>query len=780
MFNEKQKSVVEAPLGSYMVVAGAGTGKTRVLTGRVAYLIRVLKAEPQSILALSFTRKAANEMKARVKAVLGGRSLRGAQICTFHSFCVRLLRREDVRLSAGIKTDWQIMDSVDQKAMVKTIISNLVNSASVVDSSSVLPILKVDEVLKFISFEKQSMRRALVGEAKMAWLLQCPTLELLKYEMLVTCYGEYERIAHDQGLLDFDELLLSVYEVLAKDPQTRGRLASIYRHILVDEFQDTNELQFRVLYLIGRASYVIAVGDDDQAIYGWRGARPENLRQFRDAWPRVQAHTLDQNYRSTKNILDKANNLIAFNRERLPKELWTENDEGEEVIVLGPQNDLQPATDRTHRSPTTTRSTNNPMDSVPQVIKRHLSQNQTWKYSDISVLYRKNKEAMALEQAMLFAKLPYIIVGGVSFFERKEIRDAMNLLRFSANPEIGRNVLKVLEAKFLGKGIGAKALQQVKQIHAGSGLTLWQACRQKIDVLAPVLAGLLRKLEALLGSLAGMAVAEQVRFLMAESGIVEHYKGVMVKEREKAIKEWKTRGFTEEQIADHLADHKLNDRMYHLDTLVRLASNYQNDLMDESLDEAPSLNGYIDSICVDNVSEGTSKDSNKISLMTIHKSKGLEFMMVVVINVVERNIPLVTRPTETLEEERRLFYVALTRGMRKVVIHCPFRSVSQFVGEMNGNETNENETNGNETNGNEASETSTPRQQRTPAVMMAQRYGIQRSVPYTFAMPLKTAVSVKPKSEVEQKPQKTAKTPRQSLLKLEESELKVLSVPGHS
>src|SRR5580765_5503931 len=494
--NDAQRAAVTAPLGPVLVLAGAGSGKTRVLTHRIAWVIQAEGASPHGILAVTFTNKAAAEMRGRVERLLGipGSAL---WIGTFHGIAHRLLRihwRE-----ANLVQAFQIMDSEDQQRLIKKLIK-----AAELDDARWIP----REVQWFINNNKDEGRRP----------------QHLKHgddptrTQLIRLYAQYEQACARAGVVDFAELLLRAFELWRDNAAVLAHYQRRFRHVLVDEFQDTNSIQYAWLRLLapatanaqGQTSYPFVVGDDDQSVYAFRGARAENLQLFRRDYASAQLFRLEQNYRSTGTILEAANGLIAHNANRLGKKLWTDGARGEPIHVYTAFNERDEAEFVTHR------------------IREHAAQGGLRR--EVAILYRSNAQSRVFEEAFLSARVPYRVYGGLRFFERAEIKDALAYLRLIANRDDDGSFERVVNLP--PRGIGARTLDQLRERARGAGSSLWRAAGALLSDAAgagagrtaPALNGFLALIERLARDVGGLVLHEQVDLVINNSGLIEHHR----------------------------------------------------------------------------------------------------------------------------------------------------------------------------------------------------------------------------------------------------------------
>ncbi|HEY4209867.1 MAG TPA: DNA helicase II [Steroidobacteraceae bacterium] len=606
--NDAQRAAVTAPMGPVLVLAGAGSGKTRVLTHRIVYLIQAEGVSPHSILAVTFTNKAAAEMRGRIEALLGmpGSSL---WIGTFHGLAHRLLRlhwRE-----ANLVQSFQILDAEDQQRLIKKLIR-----ARELDESRWVP----REVQWFINSNKDEGRRP--KELKDG---SDPTRR-----QLIQLYVDYEEACARAGVVDFAELLLRAYELWRDNPSLLAHYRRRFRHVLVDEFQDTNAIQYGWLTLLARSTadtqtFPFAVGDDDQSIYRWRGARVENLHRYRRDYPDTQMFKLEQNYRSTSAILSAANGLIANNTGRLGKNLWTSGDKGDPIRLYAAFNERDEAEFVTHRI----------RDWVAHGGNRR----------EIAVLYRSNAQSRVFEEAFISGRIPYKVYGGLRFFERAEIKDALAYLRLVSNRQDDQSFERVINLPT--RGVGPKSLDIIREHAKGAGSPLWEAAGACIgDALGPkgtAVHGFMSLIERLAREVEGLALHEQVDHILQGSGLIQHYKG----KRDKA-----DRG---------------EARVENLDELVSAARGFQQDTTETDL---PPLEAFLAHAVLESGEGQAEAWEDCVQMMTLHTAKGLEFPMVFLSGMEDGLFPhqRSLNDIEGLEEERRLCYVGMTRAMKQLFL----------------------------------------------------------------------------------------------------------------
>jgi DNA helicase-2/ATP-dependent DNA helicase PcrA len=600
--NDAQREAVAAPLGAALVLAGAGSGKTRVLVHRVAWLIQVEGVSPHSILAVTFTNKAAAEMRRRIEGLLGhpGGSL---WIGTFHGLAHRLLRlhwRE-----AGLPQGFQILDAEDQARLLRKVLK-----AMELDETRWVP----REILWFINAQKDEGLRAkhLKDDGD-------PTRR-----QLIRIYHAYEEACRRGGVVDFAELLLRAYEIWKENPSLLEHYRTRFRHVLVDEFQDTNAIQYKWLTLLaGQTGQPFVVGDDDQSIYRWRGARVENLHQFRRDYPQAQLVKLEQNYRSTGTILKAANALISNNTGRLGKNLWTSGADGERVKLYAAFNERDEA------------------DFVVNRIRDWVEHGGA--RSEVAVLYRSNAQSRVFEEAFLNARMPYRVYGGLRFFERAEIKDALAYLRLTASRADDTSFERVVNLPT--RGIGARTLDQVREMARAKGTSLWTAAAMCIEGelaqrAGQALLGFMQTIDKLAEEVRGLELQSQVDHVVQSSGLIEHYK--------------KEKGERGEARIENLLE------------LVSAARGFSP----EGETDMQPLESFLAHAVLESGEGQADPYADCVQMMTLHSAKGLEFPVVFLAGVEEGLFPHQRSASDVtaLEEERRLCYVGATRAMRHLYI----------------------------------------------------------------------------------------------------------------
>lgn len=583
--------------GSALVLAGAGSGKTRVLTTRIAWLIQTGRVSPAGVLAVTFTNKAAKEMQSRLATILPINT-RSLWIGTFHGLCNRLLRAH--HREAGLPELFQILDQADQLAAIKRLLKTLN-----IDAERFPP----RTVQSFINQNKEAGRRAAKVDA---WDPFSRRLNEI--------HAEYDAQCQREGVVDFAELLLRSYELLSKNALLREHYQERFRQILVDEFQDTSQLQYAWLKLLaGRQTALFAVGDDDQSIYAFRGAYVGNMGQLMEDLGLDAPIKLTQNYRSHSNILDAANAVIAHNQGRLGKELWTDAGQGERLRHFKAWNDGEEAR---------------------FIVEEAQSlQREGVRYSDIAVLYRANAQSRAIEHALFSAGVPYRVYGGLRFFERTEIKHALAYLRLIANLEDDNAFLRVIN--FPTRGIGARSLEQIDALARSAGTSLWQAACSGATPGGKV-AAFIRLIETLQTECAALPLQEKIDVTIDRSGLLAHYRNE--KEGE--------------------------DRVENLRELTNAAAAFAAESDDTS------LAGFLSHAALEAGEHEAVAGQEAVQLMTVHAAKGLEFHTVFLSGLEEGLFPHenTLQENEGLEEERRLMYVAMTRARRRLyLLHAESR-----------------------------------------------------------------------------------------------------------
>ncbi|MEM8498456.1 MAG: DNA helicase II [Pseudomonadota bacterium] len=624
--NTEQKQAVTADSQNVLVLAGAGSGKTRVLVHRIAYLIQAADFSPHSILAVTFTNKAAKEMRYRIEELLAT-PIRGMWVGTFHGLAHRLLKAH--WQEAGLPQNFQILDSDDQLRIVKRTCKNLD-----LDESRWPP----KQAQWWINEQKDEGRRAAHVNASGD----------VFHETMLRVYRGYEEACERGGLVDFAELLLRAHELWLKQPAVLEHYQRRFKAILIDEFQDTNTIQYAWLrVLAGDTIAVTAVGDDDQSIYGWRGARIENIQQFTEDFKHTDVVRLEQNYRSTATILNAANALIANNSGRMGKNLWTEGEEGEAISLYSAFNELDEARYIVER-----------IEGILQQGNRR---------DEIAILYRSNAQSRVIEEGLLRQSIPYRVYGGQRFYDRLEIKNALAYMRLIVARGSDAAFERVVNIPT--RGIGGKTLDEVRLLARDQQISLWEASKLIIDGqrltarACNALLGFLNLVDALDKGSDDMNLAEVADHILQHSGLLDYH--------------GKEKG------------EKGQARVENLEELVSACRGFEPD--DEDLSP---LQEFLDTAALDSGDAQADEFEDSIQMMTLHSAKGLEFPYVFLTGMEENLFPhrMSMDQPGRLEEERRLCYVGLTRAMQKLFLSYAevrrlhgsdtFNTQSRFVREI--------------------------------------------------------------------------------------------------
>ncbi|MBX2869427.1 MAG: DNA helicase II [Acidiferrobacterales bacterium] len=616
--NDAQRQAVTAPAGPALVLAGAGSGKTRVLTHRIGWLVQAEGCSPQEVLAVTFTNKAAREMRGRIEELLQ-LPTSGMWIGTFHGLCHRLLRMhfED----AGLPQSFEIIDSDDQYRLIRRILNELD-----LDEAYWPP----RQMQWMINQHKEEARRA----------SQLPAGEDYQQQTLYRVYVSYEETCQRLGLVDFAEILLRTLELFRNNQFVRETWQKRFRHVLVDEFQDTNTIQYQWLRLLTADNqFLFAVGDDDQSIYGWRGAKVENLLTFEKDFDGAQIIRLEQNYRSSGHILAAANAVIEKNDGRMGKELWTEAPDGQLIRLYGASNEI---------------------DEAQFVV----STIETWvqggnRRDDVAILYRSNAQSRAFEEQLLSAGMPYRVYGGLRFFERAEIKDALAYMRLISNRESDPSFERIVNLP--PRGIGTKTLEQVRDVSRSKQMSMWQSAKLVVseEQLPARAAGALGRFIELIEEIAVEVDDQNLESITDQvlqmSGLLDHYK------KDKS--------------------EKAQGRVENLEELVTAANNFvPAETDDEELD---MLSLFLANAALE-AGEGQAAEwEDCVQLMSLHTAKGLEFPLVFLCGLEEGLFPHQRSLEEAgrLEEERRLCYVGMTRAMEQ--LYLSYAEIRRLYGKDN-------------------------------------------------------------------------------------------------
>jgi len=604
--NDAQRQAVCAPAGNVLVLAGAGSGKTRVLVHRIAWLLAAEGVSPYGILAVTFTNKAAGEMRGRIEQLLGIPAS-GLWVGTFHGIAHRLLRAH--WKEADLPQGFQIMDSEDQQRAIRRLIREMG-----LDETQWAP----REVQWYINARKD--------EGLRPEHLQHHNDVYLRH--MIEIYQAYEAMCQRNGVVDFAELLLRAHELWLKRPELLRHYQQRFQHILVDEFQDTNTIQYAwIRMLAGQNGHVFAVGDDDQSIYGWRGARVENIHQFAKDFSNTQVFRLEQNYRSSGNILAAANALIANNSGRLGKNLWTTDREGALIRLYSAFNELDEA------------------NYVVEHIQGWLDQGGS--RSECALLYRSNAQSRVLEEALLRHGVPYRVYGGLRFFERQEIKDALAYLRLIANRHDAASLERVFNVPT--RGIGNRTMDAVREEARATDVSLWTAIQRIIEEKSlpsraiSALSNFVSLIEELALATQGLTLQEQIEHTIHNSGLLAHY------EKEKG--------------------EKGRARIENLEELISAGRSFVLEDNEETagMDE---LAAFLAHAALEAGEQQANEWDDCVQLMTLHSAKGLEFKQVFMCGMEEGLFPhrLSSDDPTRLEEERRLCYVGMTRAMEQLTL----------------------------------------------------------------------------------------------------------------
>jgi ATP-dependent DNA helicase UvrD/PcrA len=606
--NPEQRQAITLPHQSALILAGAGSGKTRVLTTRIAWLISTGQAGPHSILAVTFTNKAAKEMLTRLSAMLPINT-RGMWIGTFHGLCNRMLRAH--YREANLPQTFQILDSGDQLSAIKRLMK-----AMNVDDEKYPP----REMQFFISGNKEQGLRAHEVEAYDPYTRR-----------KVEIFAEYDAQCQREGVVDFAELLLRSYDLLARNAAIREHYQERFKHILVDEFQDTNPLQYRWLKLLaGKDNALFAVGDDDQSIYAFRGANVGNMQELLRDFHVESVIKLEQNYRSHANILEAANALISRNRNRLGKNLWTAEMGGEQLRVYEAATDVDEAAFI--------------VEEIQQLKRDGV------RLSEIALLYRSNAQSRVLEHALVSAGLSYRVYGGLRFFERQEIKHALAYLRLMENSDDDNALLRIIN--FPTRGIGARSIEQLQETAKQNNATLFDSAARSGGKVA----AFVELIESLRDATRDLPLPEIIDHVLERSGLIAHYEG----ERSTASKK-----------------REAEERLENLNELVNAATLFVHENEDDS------LTAFLAHASLEAGEHQAGEQDDALHLMTVHASKGLEFHTVFITGLEEGLFPHQNSIDAEggLDEERRLMYVAITRARRR--LYLSFAQSRMLHGQVN-------------------------------------------------------------------------------------------------
>ncbi|HET9392525.1 MAG TPA: DUF3553 domain-containing protein [Candidatus Rubrimentiphilum sp.] len=600
--NDVQSAAVRHANGPCLIFAGAGSGKTRVLTHRIAYLLNELDVSPDQILAVTFTNKAAGAMKSRLERMVGDQA-RDLWVGTFHSMCVRMLRREGSR--AGIASNFAIIDDADQRTVIREILTDLdYDERQLTPGACLAEISKAKNALIWPK-EYRAANESFLGER------------------FANVYTEYQRRLSESNSLDFDDLIVRTIDLFENDEKARTKWQNRFRYILVDEYQDVNFAQYKLISILGeKHRNITVVGDDDQSIYSWRGSDYRMILRFEEDFPGAKVFTLEENYRSTQTILDAANALVANNKTRAPKKLFTSRDAGETITAFAADTERSEA--------------RYVVEKVKELVREGAS------YSDFLVLYRTNAQSRVFEEAFIAEGIPYRVIGGVGFYARSEIKDVIAYLRYIENPADAIAFKRIVNVP--RRSIGSQTLASLVTAADAAKVPVGQAIFDK-DLLKKAVPKKTRELErfaelieSLRSRLADLTIADLLVAVMEESGYLRELRN--------------------EDTPDS------RTRMENLEELVGVAREY------ETNDPEATLAGFLANVALISDLDTLDDSSSYITMMTMHSAKGLEFPSVFLTGLEEGVFPhsrALVDMTE-LEEERRLAYVGVTRAMNRLFL----------------------------------------------------------------------------------------------------------------
>lgn len=672
--NKEQKDCVTAPLSNMLIMAGAGTGKTRVLVTRIAYLIDILHVKPSQILALTFTNKAANELKERVQSTVRHASLKSLWVGNFHSISLRILR--NYHIAAKLDSNFLVLGKADSERIVKNLM-NEIDETYFNDNK-----IKASEILNKISFFKEQGMRY-----KEAFALYKDAAALY-YKNILKVYKAYERYCNDNNLVDFSELILRTVELLQNDDEIRQRINDRFKEILVDEFQDTSTLQYKLIRLLcGDNSHVTLVGDNDQTIYGWRGADVENARRFVKEYKDVAVKKLVLNYRSSDEILSIANTIIGGLEDRfLEKNLEGVKGTRSKVLIAQAYDAIDEA------------------NFVASSIADRLVPKLDVKLSDIAILYRNNSQSRLIEQALMQRKIRYMVYGGLRFFEREEVQNVLAYLRLVVNAKDDSALLRIINVP--ARKIGPSTIDKLKVVQKERNISLYEACalvssfydNKDKDLKALVtLAKKIKPFYDLIDDFAqklqsGDDIAQTVSAFIKASGIYEYYEK---KDDEKGASSDNVRHKNLDELCNYINEFIKNQYNTNIEDYTNEDGSIISPLMALISNICLVATGDIDT----NGRESLGDDKGCVTLMTIHSSKGLEFKNVFIVGFEATILPMQRHNDETddtqrlkrLQEERRLAYVATTRAKDRLYLTYATKRLAFSAGGMSEYTTGESE-----------------------------------------------------------------------------------------
>lgn len=632
--NDKQSEAVLATEGPVLIMAGAGSGKTRVLTHRIAYLVEEKHVNPWNILAITFTNKAAREMRERVGKLVDAEIARDIWVSTFHALCVRILRRDIDKL--GYNRAFTIADPAEQLTLVKHILADFNLDPKRYDPKSILGAISSakNELVDPQTYANEQANSPFT-------------------KVVAQVYAEYQKRLRSDQALDFDDLIMQTIVLFEKDKETLAFYQRKFRYIHVDEYQDTNEAQYQLVHMLAEGYHnLCVVGDADQSIYGWRGANMQNILDFKKDYPKAQVILLEQNYRSTKTILSAANDVIQNNQNRQAKTLWTENREGDKITYYRAQSETDEAI------------------FVIRRIEAEIADNHR-KYGDFAILYRTNAQSRAIEEAFVKSNIPYKMVGGHKFYDRKEIRDALAYLRLVVNPEDDMSFNRIVnEPK---RGIGNTSVEKLEAFANEHDWSLLEAAAN-----------------AELSPIAGKARGQLAKFGKMIQQLGTRRQDLNVTEMMQAILE--DSGYLSTLRAAHNLE--ADTRIENLEELLSVTQGFDSRYQPENEDSDIFVD-FLAELALLSDQDDVEEDAQEVTLMTLHAAKGLEFPVVFLVGMEEGLFPLsrASMDESELEEERRLAYVGITRAKQKLYLSNAYgrmlygqrqnNPASRFIEEIN-------------------------------------------------------------------------------------------------
>lgn len=632
--NDKQSEAVLATEGPVLIMAGAGSGKTRVLTHRIAYLVEEKHVNPWNILAITFTNKAAREMRERVGKLVDAEIARDIWVSTFHALCVRILRRDIDKL--GYNRAFTIADPAEQLTLVKHILADFNLDPKRYDPKSILGAISSakNELVDPQTYANEQANSPFT-------------------KVVAQVYAEYQKRLRSDQALDFDDLIMQTIVLFEKDKETLAFYQRKFRYIHVDEYQDTNEAQYQLVHMLAEGYHnLCVVGDADQSIYGWRGANMQNILDFKKDYPKAQVILLEQNYRSTKTILSAANDVIQNNQNRQAKTLWTENREGDKITYYRAQSETDEAI------------------FVIRRIEAEIADNHR-KYGDFAILYRTNAQSRAIEEAFVKSNIPYKMVGGHKFYDRKEIRDALAYFRLVVNPEDDMSFNRIVnEPK---RGIGNTSVEKLEAFANEHDWSLLEAAAN-----------------AELSPIAGKARGQLAKFGKMIQQLGTRRQDLNVTEMMQAILE--DSGYLSTLRAAHNLE--ADTRIENLEELLSVTQGFDSRYQPENEDSDIFVD-FLAELALLSDQDDVEEDAQEVTLMTLHAAKGLEFPVVFLVGMEEGLFPLsrASMDESELEEERRLAYVGITRAKQKLYLSNAYgrmlygqrqnNTASRFIEEIN-------------------------------------------------------------------------------------------------